>query len=136
MKNSPFILHLSPYKAAGPGGRMRNSNPRAVIRRTNRRPSVIGLHQPETAVEFQFQSVVEGDLMVAAVAFDLDETGFAKNLQVPSRRRPRARESRRDVTGRDAAAAVVKDEEDLAALRVGEGGEHPFDVGEAFRGVA
>ena len=70
MKNSPFILHLSPYKAAGPGGRMRNSNPRAVIRRTNRRPSVIGLHQPETAVEFQFQSVVEGDLMVAAVAFD------------------------------------------------------------------
>lgn len=49
---------------------MRNSNPRAVIRRTNRRPSVIGLHQPETAVEFQFQSIVEGDLMVAAVAFD------------------------------------------------------------------
>ena len=68
MKNSPFIFFT--LQSGGTRGRMRNSNPRAVIRRTNRRPSVIGLHQPETAVEFQFQSVVEGDLMVAAVAFD------------------------------------------------------------------
>lgn len=48
--------------------------PDAQLKSPGRNPphqtSAIRFDQPELAVEFQLQSVVEGDLMVAAVAFD------------------------------------------------------------------